>query len=95
LGWVEGEDSIIQRSIYKTLLEVFPYVYVLPIDQAEFSNVVFFASSRRLDLPSYELGEGGILLTDNYNPLEFWAIKGAEAGRENTLNYFGSELILS
>jgi spermidine synthase len=95
LGWVEGEGSIIQRSIYKTLLEVYPFVYVLPIKQAEFGNIVFFASERKLDLSSHELGAGGIVLTDDYNPLEFWAIKGAEKGREDALNYFGNEVFLS
>jgi spermidine synthase len=95
LGWTEGESSIIQKSIYKTLLEVYPHVYVLPLNQEALDNVVFFASERKLDLPSHDLGAGGIVLTDDYNPLEFWAVKVAEKGRENTLNYFGSDVLLS
>jgi spermidine synthase len=95
LGWVKGDGSIIQRSVYKTLLEVYPYVYVLPLNQEAFDNVIFFASERKLDLSSHELGAGGIVLTDDYNPMEFWAVKGAEKARENTLNYFGRELLLS
>jgi spermidine synthase len=95
LGSVASEDSIVQRSIYTTLKQVFSNVYVLPLDEKKSTNVVFFASERRLDLPSYELGEGGIVLTDEYNPLEFWAINVAEKGREETLNYFGSEVLLS
>lgn len=51
LGCLEGEDSKLTKAVYKTLREIFPYVYVFPtgLFEKDFGGIVFFAMREPLD----------------------------------------------
>ncbi|MEE8400745.1 MAG: hypothetical protein V3R86_01145 [Candidatus Hydrothermarchaeaceae archaeon] len=96
LGWVDGENSKLQEAVYKTLKQVFPYVYVVPVNHRGFDNVLFYASEIPLEIRAYEIevDKNTPIITDDYNPAEFWALKGAEEGRGITIEFFGEGILI-
>ncbi len=72
-------------------------MYVAPINPRGFDNVLFYASEIPLEIRSYEIeiGKNTPVLTDNYNPAEFWAVEGAAEGRNITIEFFGESISTS
>ena len=95
IGAVEGKNSVLQKSVYTTLKEVFLHVYAVPLGPKDLDNVLFYASDIPLEIDSYPIDtEGAMILTDNYNPVEFWAIEVAEEWREGLIEFFGEDVLL-
>jgi spermidine synthase len=95
-GHLSTNDTLI-LSVHKTLKEVFPNVYVKSIGYG-FTNFVFYASNSELELDNQfvdiNIPDEGIILTDNYNPIESFAIKAIEEWRNSNIERFGNEAIL-
>ncbi len=79
------------NSLYSTLDKVFENVYVKTTN-AGLANIVFVATDNDLGLLKPEVDEG-IIITDDYNPVEAMAVKTAEKWRDINVKLFG-ELIL-
>lgn len=86
-GFNRGEGSEVLTSIYKTLGSVFDDVYVSPIGDAndeerDFYSYVPFASARKLDrigrVFEPEVTASTSIITDDYNPLEYFSLPGSE-----------------
>jgi len=95
-GYSSSDDKLI-LSIYKTLGVVFPKVYVKSTGYG-LTNFVFYVSNQELELDSQfvpiTLGDGGIVITDNYNPIETFAVKAIEEWRNSDLRRFGNEIVI-
>jgi len=95
-GHLSTDDELI-LSIHKTLKEVFPNVYVKSTRYG-FTNFVFYASDSELKLDkqfvSINIPDGGIVLTDDYNPIDSFAVKAIEEWRSSNIERFGNEIIL-
>ncbi|MBA7668557.1 hypothetical protein ES703_76670 [subsurface metagenome] len=89
-------DTLI-LSIHKTLKQVFPNVYVKTIGYG-FTSFVFYASDSELTLDnqfvSVNIPNTGVVLTDNYNPIDSFAVEAIEEWRESNIRRFGNEAIL-
>jgi len=90
------DDQLIS-SIYKTLKQVFPNVYVKSKGYG-LTNFVFYATDSELELDnqfiSISIDETNcIILTDNYNPIESFAIKTIEEWRNLNIERFGNVII--
>jgi len=86
-GFNRGEGSEVLTSIYKTLGSVFDDVYVSPIGDANdeeryFYSYVPFASASELDrigrVFEPEVTASTSIITDDYNPLEYFSLPGSE-----------------
>lgn len=99
VGWPSGEKAILQHSIYKTLKEVFPYVYISYVDAKKLSSVVFFASkdelsSEELTLQNLTPQENAVIFTDDFNPIEPLSINIIEEWRNMNIKSRGAEILL-
>ncbi len=86
-GFNRGEGSEVLASIYKTLGSVFDDVYVSPAGNANsedrgFYNYVPFASNSKLErigrVFEPEVADTTPIITDNYNPLEYYSLPASE-----------------
>ncbi|MBN4049190.1 fused MFS/spermidine synthase [archaeon AH-315-M20] len=84
-------------SIHKTLKEIFPHVFVQSPGRG-LTNFVFYASDAELspdkEFYSINVPAGGIILTDNYNPIESFIIKTSERLRIFNIERFGNEVLI-
>lgn len=95
-GHLSSDDPLI-LSIYKTLKEVFPYVYVKSTGYG-LTSFVFYASDNELELDSQfvliNVPNNGIVITDDYNPICSFAIESAKEWRKLNLERFGNNAII-
>ena len=95
-GHLSTNDTLI-LSIHKTLKEVFPNVYVKSRGYG-FTGFVFYASDSKLTLDnqfiSVNIPDNGLVLTDDYNPIDSFAVKAIEEWRNLNIERFGNEAIL-
>ncbi|MFH1958081.1 MAG: fused MFS/spermidine synthase [bacterium] len=116
VSFFEGDGSVLWKSIYKTLRQVFPCVRIYMVQtEMNLKNIIFLASEKELNLTkninyrnkecrkfisrmfrnevTYPGGEG-LILTDDYNPVDTWNAKISEKGREIMFNFFEKEVLL-
>ncbi|MBT7706136.1 fused MFS/spermidine synthase [archaeon] len=74
------------KSIHSTLDEVFENVYVSYTDD-DFGNNVFYATDSNLNLTKINVNNG-IIITDDYNPIESLAVKTIEKWRNVDVKIF-------
>jgi len=95
-GHLSTNDTLI-LSIHKTLKQVFPNVYVKTIGYG-LTSFVFYASDSELTLDnqfvSVNIPDEGLVLTDNYNPIDSFAVKAIEEWRNSNIERFGNEAVL-
>ena len=88
-------DTLI-LSIHKTLKQVFPNVYVKSTGY-RLTSFVFYASDSGLkpdkQFVSVNIPDEGIVLTDNYNPIDSFAVKAIEEWRNSEFERFGNVFI--
>lgn len=86
-GYNNGEGTETVASVYRTLVSVFDDVYVSPAGNAEqeqrvLYNFVLFASNSKLDrigrVFEPEITDSTPIITDNYNPLEYYSLPASE-----------------
>jgi len=90
VGFTKGEGTEAVASVYKTLKEVLPNIRVFVTEKKEFTDFIFLASEQDITLDrnnpdqrvqwlldhEYALSDsGGIVITDNYNPMESMQVR--------------------
>ena len=94
-GHLSTNDSLI-LSIHATLQEVFPNIYVKSRGYG-LTNFIFYATSNNLELDkqyvSIKMPSNGIIITDDYNPIEMFSINAVEEWRASNIRRFGNEII--
>lgn len=108
VGFTSGEGSDAVASVYKTLRSVFPEVRILKVDKSDLTDFIFLASLQpiMLDASSSDLRvrklaqlefaipkEKGILITDDYNPMESKQVRKAEWYRRVFLERIDNDLL--
>ncbi len=109
VGFTRGEGVNAVASVYRTLKTVLPNVRVFVTEKTEMTDFIMLASNQPIDLDAgsrdqrsqwlvdheYTLSEeGGVVVTDDYNPLESMQIRKAERYREAFMNRVAPELLL-
>jgi len=109
VGFREGEGAAAVASVYKTLRAVFPHLRVFTTEPGEFTDFVFLASEQPLELDAHgqdrrvqtlleheyrPADEGGVVITDDYNPMESLQVRKAETYRKLFLERVAFELLL-
>ncbi len=109
VGFTQGEGTQAVASVYRTLRHVMPEVRVFITDKAEFTDFIFLASRQPINLDprqpdprvnwlldhEYHLDETqGILITDNYNPLESMQVRKSEHYRQVFMQRISPELLI-
>lgn len=106
IGYSYGEKAKLQRSLYKTLSEIFPEVIAMSTEGTDESsngigNIIFVASSREIDFPfgeeflvKYEEDSlnNEIVLSDSRNPIELLGIPIFEESRESYRKFLTVQL---
>jgi len=91
-------DDPYEKALFKTLAEVFPYVYVKATGYG-FQNIVFYCSDYPLTLDSQFVpidifpDEETPVFTDDYNPVETLTTPHVEAFRESIISWFGEAVL--
>lgn len=91
----DSSEDILILSVYKTLKEVFPHVYVKSARYG-FSTFVFYVSDSALELDdeftsiSVNPDESIPVLTDDYNPIEVFSVKTSEEFRNYVMRIYGN-----
>ena len=91
-------EELFEKALYKTLNEVFSYVYLKATGYG-FQSIVFYASDRPLILDKWFISmeifpdKETPILTDDYNPVETLTTFHVETFRKSTIEKF-SEAIL-
>lgn len=108
VGFTRGEGTKAVASVYKTLRQVLPNVRVFVTEKTEMTDFIFLASNQVMDLDpnshdpraqwlihhEYALSEeGGIVITDDYNPMESMQVRKAEYYRDVFLKRVSPELL--
>ena len=108
VGFTRGEGTQAVASVYKTLKQVLPNMRVFATEKTEMTDFIFLASNQAMVLDSnsrdqrtqwlldhqYALTEeGGIVITDDYNPMESLQVRKAEYYREVFLKRVSAELL--
>ena len=118
VSFFKGDGSVLWKSIYKTLRQVFPHVGIYVVKTGmDLKNIIFLASEKELKVAAgfslryrneecrkflsrmlknevkYYGGEG-IILTDDYNPIDTWNAKISEKGRDIIFKFFEKEVLL-
>jgi spermidine synthase len=109
VGFSEGEGADAVASVYATLQSLFPHIRVFFTDKAEFTDFIFVASREPLELDpasgdarvrlllDHERGKPagrGIVITDDYNPMESLQVRKAETYRKLFLERVSFDLLL-
>jgi spermidine synthase len=109
VGFTRGDGTQAVASVYKTLKSVLPNVKVFITEKTEMTDFIMLASNSAIELDAnsrdqrsqwlidhqYALSEeGGLLITDDYNPMESMQLRKAEAYRELFLKRVAPELLL-
>lgn len=108
VGFTRGEGTQAVASVYKTLNQVLPNVRVFATEKTEMTDFIFLASNQTMELDvnsrdqrtqwlidhQYALSEeGGIVISDDYNPMESLQVRKAEHYREVFLKRVSAELL--
>lgn len=108
VGFTRGEGTEAVASVYKTLKSVLPNVKVFITEKTELTDFILLASNAVIELDAnsrdprsqwltdhqYALDEqSGVLITDDYNPIESMQLRKAEAYREIFLKRVAPELL--
>ena len=109
VGFTKGEGTEAVASVYKTLKEVLPNIRVFVTEKKEFTDFIFLASEQDITLDrnnpdqrvqwlldhEYALSDsGGIVITDNYNPMESMQVRKSETYRKVFMERITPELLL-
>ena len=109
VGFMAGEGAAAVASVFKTLKSVFPHSRVFITEKTEMTDFIFLASAEALELDAssqdyrvqwllahaYPLADsGGIVVTDNYNPMESLQVRKAETYRKQFMERIAYELLL-
>ncbi len=109
VGFREGEGSEAVASVYKTLKTLFPSLRVFTTENGEFTDFIFLASAEPLELDAnsqdkrlkvlleheYTMsGDSGVVVTDDYNPMESLQVRKAETYRKIFMERVAFDLLL-
>ncbi|QSA97038.1 fused MFS/spermidine synthase [Methylococcus sp. EFPC2] len=110
VGFTEGEGSEAVASVHKTLKTLFPHIRVFVTEKSEFTDFIFLASAQPLEADDTiadrrlqwllererkQLPEkGGIVVTDDFNPLEHMQTRKAEAYRKIFMERIAYDLLI-
>lgn len=109
VGFTKGEGTEAVASVYKTLKEVLPNIRVFITDKSEFTDFIFLASNQAITLNAenpdqriqwlldheYALSDsGGIVISDNFNPMESMQVRKSETYRKVFMERITPELLL-
>ena len=109
VGFTKGEGTEAVASVYKTLKEVLPNIRVFITEKKEFTDFIFLASNQELTLarnnPDQRVqwlldhehamsDSGGIVITDDFNPLESMQVRKSETYRKVFMERITPELLL-
>lgn len=109
VGFTRGEGTQAVASVYKTLKQVLPNVRVFVTEKTEFTDFIFLASLQPVTLArsnpdqraqwlldhEYSLSEDtGIVITDDYNPMESLQVRKSETYRKVFMERVPPELLL-
>lgn len=108
VGFTQGEGTEAVASVYKTLKEVLPNIRVFITEKTEFTDFIFLASNQPVKLDhnnpdpriqwlldhEYSLSDsGGIVITDDFNPMESMQVRKAETYRKIFMERVTAELL--
>lgn len=108
VGFTQGEGAEAVASVYKTLKTVLPEVSVFITVKQEFTDFIFLASQEPLALDrnsrdrrvqwlldhAYAIDErNGIVITDDFNPLESLQVRKSEEYRKVFMQRIAPELL--
>jgi len=109
VGFTKGDGTKAVASVYKTLKQVLPNIRVFITDKAEFTDFIFLASNQAIELDrnnpdqrvqwlldhEYALSDSeGIIITDDFNPMESLQIRKSETYRKVFMERVAPELLL-
>jgi spermidine synthase len=109
VGFRQGEGAQAVASVYKTLKSVLPEVGVYITEKDDFTDFIFVASHHSIALDAnnpdrriqwlldhqYAIDDNeGIVITDDFNPLESMQVRKSEAYREAFMQRISPELLL-
>ncbi|MBS3951564.1 MAG: fused MFS/spermidine synthase [Methylomicrobium sp.] len=109
VGFTEGEGTAAVASVYKTLRAVLPNVSVFITEKEEFTDFIFLASNQPVVLDSADSDPrvkwlldhqyvidyaDGILITDDFNPMESMQVRKSEAYRKIFMQRIDPELLV-
>ena len=107
-GFTEGEGADAVASVYKTLKQVLPNIKVFITEKKEFADFIFVASNQELALDRNNRDEriqwlldheyatsdnGGIVITDDFNPMESMQVRKSEIYRKVFMERIAPELL--
>ncbi len=108
-GFSQGEGSDAVASVYKTLKQVLPNIRIFVTEKKDFTDFIFVASNQDLALDKknpdpriqwlleheYALSDtGGIVITDDYNPMESMQVRKSETYRKIFMERIAPELLV-
>lgn len=109
VGFRKGEGAEAVASVHKTLHSLFPRIRTFTTEKDDFTDFVFLASAEPLELDAnspdrrvrvlleneFTADEaGGILITDDYNPMESLQVRKAETYRKLFMERVAFDLLL-
>lgn len=109
VGFTRGDGADAVASVYKTLRQTLPNVRVFITEKQDFTDFIFLASNQQISLDrndsdprvqwlldhEYPLAEeGGMVITDDYNPLESMQIRKSELYRKIFMQRIAPELLV-
>jgi len=109
VGFREGDGADAVASVYKTVQSLFPHIRIITTVKEDFTDFVFLASAKPLDLPvtspdprvkwlleheHHMSSDGGILITDDYNPMERLQVRKAESYRKVFMERLDYQLLI-
>lgn len=109
VGFTEGEGVAAVASVYKTLRAVLPNVSVFITEKEEFTDFIFLASEQLVALDradsdprvqwlldhQYVIDDtDGILISDDFNPMESMQVRKSEAYRRIFMERIAPELLV-
>jgi len=109
VGFTNGDGTKAVASVYRTLKEVFPNIRVFITDKAEFTDFIFLSSTQPIILDrsnpdlrvqwllshEYTLSDtDGIIITDNFNPMESLQIRKSEYYRKVFMERVTPDLLM-
>ncbi len=93
----DGEHDKLIYSINKTLKAAFGNVY-MKADSYGLANLIFYASDKQFETDEefvdVKLHDKGIILTDNYNPADYFTTDVMEKWRKKQLNNLAEDFML-
>ena len=109
VGFTNGDGADAVTSVYKTLASLLPNIRVFTTEKGEFTDFIFLASKQPLLLDKnnqdkaaqwlltheYAMTDtGGIIITDDFNPMESMQVRKAESYRKIFMDRIAPELLL-